>query len=264
MVSLETKSPKKSVPWLVIIAALPALAVLLWLGTWQMQRLAWKEGLLANINTRLAAEPVALPALLDQLDASEITQAQLDYLPVAAAGRLNHEAEQHFFATHQGISGYYVYTPLILAEPEGQIVFVNRGFVPFDLKEPATRPETIAVEEVQIEGLARQRLDEKPSWVVPDNDAAGNIYYWKDIALMAERAGYDEAQVVPFFIDQGSPLLPGTLGQWPVSGVTLVNLPNNHLQYAITWYGLALTLVGVVGFFVAGRLRGGEKRDNSV
>ncbi|MEO1748913.1 MAG: SURF1 family cytochrome oxidase biogenesis protein, partial [Pseudomonadota bacterium] len=170
------------------------------------------------------------------------------------------DGEQHFFATHKGISGYYLYTPLALEEPERTIVLVNRGFVPFDLKEPVDRPETLNEGQVTITGLARQRLNEKPSWAVPDNDIEANIYYWKDIDAMAAQASLTDT-VTPFFIDEGSPRSPGNLGDWPVSGVTLINLPNNHLQYAVTWYGLALTLIGVVAFFIRARLRGSTNDD---
>lgn len=255
-------SRTKNFPWLVIVVALPALGVLLALGTWQVQRLAWKEGLLASIEARLAAAPVPVATLLSELSEGLTSQAALDYLPVSATGTFQHEGEQHFFATHKGATGYYVYTPLELKDASGIVLLVNRGFVPFDLKEQADRPETLVAGEVQIVGLARQRLDQKPSWAVPENDPAANIYYWKDIDQMAIQAGIAE-QVVPFFVDEGSPRSPGKMGEWPVSGVTLINLPNNHLQYAITWYGLALTLVGVVAFFVVGRLRDNENMSDT-
>ena len=222
--------------------------------------MAWKEGLLANIEARLSATPVAIDALIPDVASGATVQAELDYLPVLAAGTFLHDGEQHFFATHTGISGYYLYTPFMLTKPQGTIVFVNRGFVPFDLKDAKDRPETLNESQVTITGLARQRLDEKPSWAVPENDLEANIYYWKDLDAMAAQASLTGA-VAPFFIDVGAPRSPGNLGDWPVSGVTLINLPNNHLQYAVTWYGLALTLIGVVAFFIAGRLRG-SKSDN--
>ncbi len=247
----------KRFPWLVIVAALPALAVLIALGTWQVQRLAWKEGLLANIEARLSAEPVAIDELISDVSNGAILQAELDYLPVSATGTFLHDGEQHFFATHKGISGYYLYTPFALVEPQGTTVFVNRGFVPFDLKDPTDRPQTLNEGQVVITGLARQRLNEKPSWAVPENDLEANIYYWKDLDAMGTQVGLIDT-IAPFFIDEGSPRSPGNLGDWPVSGVTLINLPNNHLQYAVTWYGLALTLIGVVAFFIRGRLRGAK------
>lgn len=249
---MNTTLPAKRIkPWIILTAAVPVLAVLLSLGTWQVNRLAWKEDLLAKIDAQLDAAPIDVNTLSVQLTEGTLDQQGIDYLPAQATGTFNHAGEQHFFATYQGISGYFIYTPLELVEPENTVLFVNRGFVPFDLKEAESRKPTLVPGISNIRGLARQRLDEKPSAVVPDNDLEKNIYYWKDLSAMAVQAGYgDDSDILPFFLDAGFPDRPGTLGQWPVSGVTRIDLPNNHLQYAITWYGLALTLIGVVGFFL--------------
>ena len=163
----------------------------------------------------------------------------VDYLPAMATGTFEHGREQHFFATHQGSSGFYVYTPLRLAD--GRVLFVNRGFVPFDSKDPATREAGQVDGVVTVTGLARNPLDEKPGGVY-ENDISANIYYWKDLEAMAASAGLDRARVLPFFLDADDTPNPDGL---PVGGVTLVNLPNNHLQYAVTWYGLAVALAGV-------------------
>ena len=163
----------------------------------------------------------------------------------------DHSVEQHFFATLRGASGYFVYTPLVMAD--GRIVLINRGFVPFDLKEASLRPEGQIAGDVSISGLARERLAEKPSFVVPDNDPGQNIYYWKDWEAMVAEAGLDRDRVLPFFIDANDAPVPGG---WPVGGVTRIDLPNNHLQYAITWYGLAAVLVIIVGLFILRRMRG--------
>lgn len=249
---MNTASPAKRIkPWIILTAAIPVLAVLLSLGTWQVNRLAWKEELLAKIAAQLDAAPIDVNTLSAQLADGSLDQQGIDYLPAQATGSFNHAREQHFFATYQGISGYFIYTPLELVEPQNTVVFVNRGFVPFDLKDPESRKPTLVPGIANIRGLARQRLDEKPSALVPENDLAQNIYYWKDLAAMSAQAGYQAGTtVLPFFLDAGFPDRPGTLGQWPVHGVTRIDLPNNHLQYAITWYGLALTLIGVVGFFL--------------
>lgn len=222
--------------WIAIVLVPAALAVLLALGTWQVQRLIWKENLLAAIEQRSQAEPVGLPEIESALAASE----PIEYRTAFADGRFRNAGEQHFFATFNGQSGFYVYTPLELAD--GRFLFVNRGFVPYDLKEPATRPESLLEGEQRINGLAREKLEQKPSMVVPDNDEQANIYYWKDLDLMAARAGLPADKVLPFFLDADATPVPGGL---PRGGVTVIDLPNNHLQYAITWYGLALALVAV-------------------
>ena len=97
-------------------------------------------------------------------------------------------------------SGYYVYTPLAL--DDGRLVFVNRGFVPFDRKDPATRAAGQLAGPQTVPGLAREPLGAKPSSLLPDNDPAANIFYWKDLAAMAATAGLPAgAGVMPFFID---------------------------------------------------------------
>ncbi len=223
--------------WVVSVLALAVFAALIALGTWQMQRLAWKEALIETIWQRLASPP----RLVSEIEALAAQTGDVEYWPVEASGTFRHEAESHFFATWQGQSGFFVYTPFELADRK--FVFVNRGFVPFDRKDPATRSEGQISGPTSIEGLARNTLSQKPSAIVPDNDPGKNIFYWKDIAAMTARAGFaPETQVLPFFIDLGETQVPGGL---PVGGVTIVELPNNHLGYAITWYGLATALLSV-------------------
>jgi surfeit locus 1 family protein len=216
-----------------------ALAVLIALGTWQVQRLYWKEALLAAIEQRSTAPPVDLQVIEESLAAGK----PIDYQAALASGRFLNDKERHFFATFEGQSGYYVYTPLELAD--GRLLFVNRGFVPYDRKEPSTRPQSLVEGQQTITGLARARLEEKPSFMVPDNDEAANIFYWKDLDRMAASAGLPADKVLPFFLDADATPVEGGL---PRGGVTVINLPNSHLQYAITWYGLALALLGVALF----------------
>nr|WP_205930889.1 SURF1 family protein [Rhizobium leguminosarum] len=219
------------------ILVLIALAILISLGTWQVERLHWKEGLIADIAARQAASPVPLP----DIEAMAATGGDIEYRKVTATGRYINNKERHFFATWRGQTGFYVYTPLELAD--GRILFVNRGFVPYDNKEPEMRMQGQLTAEQTVTGLAREKLARKPSWVVPDNDVAKNIFYWKDLDVMAESVGLEKASVIPFFVDADSTPNPAGL---PIGGVTQVDLPNDHLQYAFTWYGLAAVLVVVV------------------
>ena len=121
---------------------------------------------------------------------------------------------------------------------------LNRGFVPYDLRDPAKRPGSQPEGVQTITGLARNPLAGKPSSIVPDNDAKSNTWYWKDLRGMAENAGLAPDKLLPFFVDDWSEAKPGAL---PVTRTTIVSLPNNHLQYAFTWYGLAAALAGVWG-----------------
>ncbi|OJF92856.1 cytochrome c oxidase assembly protein [Rhizobium sp. 58] len=232
-----------------IVVVLATLAALISLGTWQMQRLAWKEGLLTAIAERRSKPPVDLAAI----EALVAEGGDIEYRTVTVSGRYLNNRERHFFATHQGRTGYYIYTPLELSD--GSFVFINRGFVPFDAKEPETRKAGQLTGAQTVNGLARARLAEKPSWVVPENDLKKNIFYWKDLDVMAQTDGLPAGKVLPFFIDADATQIPGTL---PVGGVTQFELPNNHLQYAVTWYGLAGALVVISGVFVFRRKTQGQ------
>lgn len=225
--------------WFIAPLVLLVLVLLMSLGTWQWQRMVWKESLLTAIEER----STAAPATLQNVEAMHASGADIEYRTVTARGTFDHNNEQYFFTTHDGQTGYNVYTPLYL--PNTRVVMVNRGFVPFDLKDPRKRQAGQLLGEVEVTGLARAALTGKPSMMLPDNDLKQNIYYWKDMGAMADNAGIARLKLVPFFIDANKAENPGGL---PVGGVTLIDLPNNHLQYAITWYGLALALVFVSAF----------------
>lgn len=227
------------VVWILVLVVFVTLLVL---GTWQVNRLEWKEALISQIDERLKSEPVMIDKIIDNMKSGD----SFEYQPVTVDGVFDHSKERHFFATHQGRSGYYVYTPL---EFDGGTVFINRGFVEFDLKDPILRPQGQITGVISVIGLARKMLDEKPSSLVPDNDPIKNVYYWKDLISMAGSVDLVIAddQVQSFFIDAIVSDIPGN---YPIGGVTLIDLPNNHLSYVFTWYGLAGTLVIIAVVFL--------------
>ncbi|KAA1178175.1 SURF1 family protein [Rhizobium tropici] len=215
---------------------LVALVILIGLGTWQVERLQWKEGLLADIAARKDAP--ALP--LSAIEAMAASGGDIEYRVVTATGHYLNDKERHFLATYDGDPGFHVYTPLQLVD--GRYVFVNRGFVPSEAKEPEKRKQGELTGEQAITGLARAKLTERSDGM-PDNDLAKNIFYWKDLDVMAESVGLPKDKVLPFFIDADKTPNPEGL---PIGGVTIIDLPNNHLQYAVTWYGLAVALAAIV------------------
>lgn len=245
----EAASPTNKKKWLLLALFFGTitLAVLVSLGTWQVKRLIWKEELLATIEARTADEPIALAELLKRFESGD----DIEYVPVKTQGYFDHDNEQHFFATFDGLSGYYIYTPLNLEKD--RYVFVNRGFVPYELKDAKARPETLVSFAQDVTGLARKAPEEKAGWVVPENDVEKNVFHWKDMDAMIARTGKPADQFLPFFIDQNRNSNRSLL---PFGGVTMINLPNNHLQYAITWFGLALTLLGVLGYYLIRYRRG--------
>lgn len=226
-------------PWGIVMASAIALVILLALGTWQVERLQWKEALIASTEQRIHEPPLPL----SEMEKVYKQEGSVEYRPVTVSGTFVHQGERHFLATHEGAAGYNVYTPLMLED--GRFVLINRGFVPYEKKDPSTRIEGQIDGPVNVTGLARDPLSAKPGFFLPDNDPSKNIFYWKDWTAMAESADLPNLdEVVPFFIDADSKPNPGGL---PVGGVTIIDFPNNHLQYAATWYGLALALIGVVG-----------------
>lgn len=223
---------------IVSFLALAAFVCLLMLGNWQVQRLHWKEGLLQEISDRRAMPPVSFTDILGMVAKGE----PVEYRPMTVSGIFDHTKERHFLATRDGEPGYHIYTPLALED--GNILFVNRGFVPTEKRDPATRQAGNPQGPVTIHGLAREMLAGKPSSMVPDNDFVKNIFFWKDLYIMSRSAGLDPAMVLPFFVDADA---TPNAGGFPIGGVTIFDLPNSHLQYALTWYGLAAALVIISG-----------------
>ena len=228
----------KGTRWGLHVAALTGLAILISLGTWQVKRLAWKEGLIASIQTRMASAPEPLPAV----EARFKTEGDVDYYPVTFSGLVLKDHEQYFLSTFDGQSGWNIYAPLQLAD--GRVLMLNRGFVPYELRDPSKRPGSQPEGVQTISGLARNPLNGKPSSIVPDNDPKSNTWYWKDLSGMAASAGIAPDRLLPFFVDDWSEAKSRAL---PVTRTTIVCLPNNHLQYAFTWFGLAAALAGVWG-----------------
>ena len=220
------------------------------LGVWQMKRLAWKEALIARVETNLSAAPLSL----QDIKAMQQQGKDIEYRPVHLSGIFDHSREQHFFATHKGSPGYFVYTPLQLNE--GDFIFVNRGYVPLQVKAANGRAQGQVAGQVELTGLARSAPTTKPNSFVPDNDLKKNVYHWKSLPQMQSRAfGHDSdgaINVLPFFVDANDAVNPGGL---PKGGVTLIQFPNSHLQYALTWFGLAGALLAVGGYFLFGRMR---------
>ncbi|BDA83099.1 SURF1-like protein [Aureimonas sp. SA4125] len=232
--------------WVAIAACLAGIAVLCTLGSWQLERLVWKEALIASIEARRHAEPQSLGAVEKRYAAS----SDVEYVPMRVEGRFLHEGARYFLSTFQGNAGWNLYEPLQLAD--GRLLFVNRGFVPYALKDPALREEK-ASGPVSVTGLARNPTAERPD-SAPDNDPVQNVYFWKSLPDMTTGLSLPAgATFLPFFLDAGpSPAADG----YPMGGTTIIELPNSHLSYAITWFGLALTLAVMLVSFIVRSLRG--------
>lgn len=216
------------------------------LGVWQVERLHWKRGLIAQREATLIAAPVAPPRSLDEA-------RSLEFRRVTANGVFLNDREILRIAPGpSGGSGFDVLTPLRLTD--GRVVFVARGFVPLDLKERTARAAGNPAGPVRVTGLLRLPPATKPSWFTPDNRPDRGFWFWLDLPAMAAADGLAEA--APFYIEADATPNPGG---WPKGSATVPALPNDHLQYAITWFSLALAAI-IVFVLSQRRQRGQENR----
>jgi surfeit locus 1 family protein len=222
------------------LAAVMAFAVLVLLGMWQLDRKAWKEGLIATLEQRLSASPVALPAASTW---PRLTAAADEFLRVALTAEFLHDREATVYTIGSSMRdgaaspGYWIFTPARLGD--GAVVMVNRGFVPEGKQNPATRPDGEVAGPVSMVGVLR--WPELPGLFTPAGDPGRNIWFSRDSNSIAAAKGVSAA---PFYVELESPDPPGGL---PRTGRLHAVLPNNHFGYALTWLGLAMVLAGVYG-----------------
>lgn len=207
----------------------PALAALVALGTWQLQRLEWKQDLIDKLQTRSVGAPMALPAEGADLAASEFQR-------VRVTGTFRHDRELYLIGRAlSGTPGLHILTPLV-PDGGGPAVLIDRGWVPFEARDPAGRQGGQVAGPVTVDGIVR--LQKKKGYFVPDNDPAKNAWYFVDTAAMSNAAGVDLRP--GYYIVSDAAALPGGL---PKGGQWRLDLRNDHLAYAITWYGLAFALL---------------------
>jgi len=238
-------------PAIVIVAA---LGVLIALGTWQLERKAWKEDLIATLGSRLSAPPAHLPARerWQRLDAAKDEFTRVEFPATFVPGE-----EAFVYSSGSGLRpdvkepGYWVFSPARLSG--GSLVVVNRGFVPEGRQDAKTRPDGEPDGVVDIVGV--MRWPEPRGTFTPNDEPAKNLWFVRDPAAMAKAKSW--GTIAPFYIDQEAPAAPGGL---PRVGPLKANLPNNHLQYAITWYGLAAVLVIVSLLLFRSRRREAQAR----
>ncbi|CAM3521485.1 SURF1 family protein [Bordetella flabilis] len=227
------------------LVCLAVVAVLLFsgffaLGTWQVQRRAWKLDLIARVDQRVHAPAVAAPGP-DRWP--QVSADSDEYRHVALVGRYLYAKETLVQASTALGSGYWVMTPL--RQPDGAVVLVNRGFVPGDQRDRIAHPDTAARTDTTVTGLLR--VTEPHGGFLRRNDPAGNRWYSRDVQAIA--AARDLSDVAPYFVDAAADphAAPDT---WPVGGMTVIAFHNSHLVYAVTWYALALMVAGAAFYTV--------------
>jgi len=222
------------------VAAVLLFCAFLWLGTWQVQRRAWKLDLIARAEQRVHAPAVPPPPLWAW---PQVTAANSEYRHVQATGAFLNDSETLVQALTDLGAGFWVLTPLRVED--GTVVLVNRGFVPPERRERAAHGAAEATTPATVTGLLR--ITEPKGWFLRRNDPARNLWYSRDVQAIAAARGLGLARVAPYFIDEEASTAGSGAGGGanaaPVGGLTVIAFRNTHLSYAITWYGLALLVV---------------------
>lgn len=239
----KTAPRSRALIWLTI-STIFAFAVLVWLGTWQLQRLGWKTDLITKIEARIHEVPVALDEAVTRFASGQ----DVDYLKLTASGTFDLDQELYYFTVISGQVGWLVYSPFETAEG---VLLVNRGFVRNADRDPANRQtdDEIITHELVITGLVREA--QFPVLFVPDNEPDANNWYWRDINAMANALDIRPETIIPFSLDLQT---PSPASGMPQTGVTRVSIANRHLGYVYTWYGLAVALL-IIYLILARKLR---------
>lgn len=217
------------------LIAVPGVIVLLCLGTWQVSRHFERQA----ENEQRAAQLALPPAELDQVRADP---AAFRFRRVIARGSFAHDREIYMYArSKRGNDGYYILTPLLrIGAPP---VLINRGWVPTANKEAGTRAQGQVAGPVTVEGVLR--TEKRQGMMTPDNDARGNRWFWFDLPAMAAAAKLPD--LLPLYIEAGPAPNPGG---FPIGDQTQDQLPMPHVQYAITWYSLAVALAVIFALWL--------------
>jgi surfeit locus 1 family protein len=223
-------------PVFVRAVALIALAVvvagLTGLGVWQLQRRVWKLDLIARVEQRVHAAPVPAPGPAAW---PRLTADSAEYRAVRLTGRFLAARQTYVEAVTDYGSGYWVLSPF--RTDRGFVVLVNRGFVPSEWRQSAASRTGPPAGEGTVTGLLR--ISEPGGAFLHDNQPAAGRWYSRDVAAIA--ASRHLTNVAPYFVDAAQSNGNG----WPRGGLTVIAFPNNHLVYAITWFGLALLVAGM-------------------
>ncbi|MCA0044071.1 SURF1 family protein [Celeribacter litoreus] len=206
-----------------IVIGLVGCAILIILGTWQLQRLSWKEGVLAEIEAEIGADPVALPAVIDE---------SMKYMPVRAEGVIAPE-ELHVLVSRKQVgAGYRIIAPLETSD--GRRILLDRGFVPDEAKDEARPTGQVAV-------VGNLHWPDDMNSSTPAPDLGRNIWFGRDLPAMAEALEAEPVLIVARE-STGEGIDPMPVG---VEGI-----PNDHLEYAITWFSLCIVWFGMTLFLL--------------
>jgi len=218
------------------VFSLAGLGVLISLGVWQLKRLEWKEGLIAKIEARTEAPPIAFEEARARAEAGE----DMEYTPVKLTGRWRQNSEAMVFGSYEGMAGIYLFAP-VQSVGANDLVYVNLGYLPQSMGDwPAHAPLYLTPGQTEIVGLFRYTEEATPpaSWFQSTDQSPDGLWFVRDPLRFAEVA---EIETSPYYIDS----FAREGAKWPKGGTTRLDFRNNHLDYALTWFGLGAALCGV-------------------
>ncbi|TYC64119.1 SURF1 family protein [Stappia sp. BW2] len=224
--------------WVLVGVSALIVVCLVLLGNWQLRRLEWKTELIHAVETRAYGEAVPAPGRSDWPDVTAQSHA---YLRVSAEGRLLGGKTVFVKALTELGAGFWMLQPL--ERPDGEIIWINRGFVPSEYRSSPERDDGTDREGVTVTGLLR--ITEPGGTLLEKNAPDENRWYSRDTEAFSRKTGLSDT--APYFIDADHTGAPEAL---PRGGLTIINFRNHHLQYALTWYTMALLLIGGVGYVV--------------
>jgi surfeit locus 1 family protein len=225
-----------------IIVGLGGAAILLSLGVWQVQRLAWKQGVIADIDARIGAEPVALPDTPEPL--------RDNYLPVNVAGFVSKQYLRVLVSDKVKGAGYRVIFPMRTDNPaKKETILLDLGFVP-------AATNFAELEEFRFHGIktvtGNLQWPDEVDGFTPEPDVAKNIWYARDVPAMAQALNTAPVLLV---VRESTPTIWYRATPLPVD---VARIPNNHLQYAITWFSLAALWLAMSIYFIRRRRTASE------
>lgn len=223
-----------NLPKLLILGAVSLSIIgLILLGNWQLRRLDWKLALIERIESRVSAAATIAPKINDW---PSITRKADEYRHITIQGRFLHDKEALVWALTEHGNGYWVITPLLT--PDSEIVLINRGYVPIEAADTATRESGQINGNITVTGLLR--INEPDGITLRKNEPSAEHWYSRDIFAIAQTR--ELKNVAPYFVDADDTKNPGGL---PVGGLTIIDFRNTHLIYAISWYALAILLAAM-------------------
>ena len=210
------------------------MVILVMFGYWQVQRLQWKTELIQEREIRGTAPAIPLPTDI------RIPAEDLSFRRVKVSGYYMHEAEMHLLnQVRDGVPGINLFTPLVRVDGGGTLL-INRGWVPMNWPGTPMQDHDLAI--VEVTGVVRPV--NPPGWLTPDNEPEKNNWYYADLTAMSENASL--LPITDYYIfATGEQHMSDeqALGPAPAPNEWRIDLPNNHLMYAITWFSLAGVLL---------------------